>query len=68
MMVKSASVQGFLSYMTVSHMTAGPLYMQICRYLCRENHALKLRIVQVGSLCYVEASKTEGVDPDEADQ
>jgi len=36
--------------------------MQICRYLCRENRALKLRIVQVGSLCYVEANKTEGVD------
>lgn len=68
MMVKSASVQGFLSYMMVSYMTAGPLYMQICRYLCRENHALKLRIVQAGNLCYVEANKTKGADPDETDR
>ena len=63
MMVKPASVQGFLSYMMVSYMTAGALYMQICRYLCRENHALKLRIVQVGRMCYVKASKTKGADP-----
>lgn len=68
MMVESASVQGFLSYMMVSHMTVWRYMCRFCRYPCRENHALKLRIVQVVGLCYVEASKEKGADPDEADQ